>query len=94
MRKNIDYLNRKLENVYKDHDHLAKNNDYGLMEKGQLKEELQNIRGALLKRGEEYDYQRNATATKLAALEAEVCELRGRNETCALDIRCVREEKE
>lgn len=33
LRKNIDFLNRKLENIYKDHEHLAKNNDYGQMQK-------------------------------------------------------------
>jgi len=33
LRKNIDYLNRKLENIFKDHNSLAKNNDYGQMEK-------------------------------------------------------------
>jgi hypothetical protein len=33
LRKNIDFLNRKLENVHKDHEYLTKNNDYGQMEK-------------------------------------------------------------
>lgn len=33
MRKNIDHLNRKLENIFKDHESLAKNNDFGKMEK-------------------------------------------------------------
>ncbi len=33
LRKNIDFLNRKLENIFKDHEALSKNNDFGRMEK-------------------------------------------------------------
>ena len=31
LRKNIEFLSAKLENVYRDHDSLSKNNDYGKM---------------------------------------------------------------
>lgn len=37
LRKNIDFLNSKLENIYRDNEHLSKNNDYGKMEKDQLR---------------------------------------------------------
>jgi hypothetical protein len=37
MRKNIEYLSKKLDNIYRDNEHLSKNNDYGKMEKDQLK---------------------------------------------------------
>ncbi len=37
MRKNIEYLSTKLEDIFKDKENLAKNNDYNQMEKGQLR---------------------------------------------------------
>jgi uncharacterized membrane protein YgaE (UPF0421/DUF939 family) len=40
-------LSAKLENIYKEHDSLAKHNDYGKMEKDQLREEVNKLRAAL-----------------------------------------------
>jgi hypothetical protein len=38
LRKKIDFLNGKIENIYRDNESLSKNNDFGKMEKDQLKE--------------------------------------------------------
>ena len=37
LRKKVEFLGSKLENVHREHDNLARNNDYGKMEKDQLK---------------------------------------------------------
>ena len=49
LRKNIQFLNIKLEGVFKNHEALSKNNDFGKMEKEQVKEELTKMR-TILKR--------------------------------------------
>jgi len=57
MRKNIEYLSKKLEDIFKDKENLSKNNDYNQMEKGQLKEELKKLNMQIMKLQEQKDYQ-------------------------------------
>lgn len=90
MRKNIEYLSKKLENIYKDNEHLAKNNDYGKMEKDQLKEELQKLRLSLQSSEEQREYQRNAYTNKLSALENEVEEYKQSLVRVQVDLKNVR----
>ena len=49
LRKNIEFMSKKLETIYMDNEKLMKNNDYGTMEKGQINEELQKMRSAYQK---------------------------------------------
>lgn len=94
MRKNIEYLSKKLENIYKDNEHLAKNNDYGKMEKDQLKDELQKLRIALQSSEEQREYQRNTYNTQISYFEAEISELKQKNVQIQTDLKNLREEKE
>ena len=57
LRKNIDYLSQKLENTYKDHAELMKNNDYETSQKGQINEELHKVRTAYQRLYEEKEYE-------------------------------------
>jgi hypothetical protein len=45
-----------------------KNNDYGKMEKDQLKEEIQKLRIALQSSEEQKEYLKSSSATKIANL--------------------------
>ena len=57
MRKNIEYLSKKLEDIFKDKENLSKNNDYNQMLKGQLKEELKKLSMQINKVQLQKDYQ-------------------------------------
>ena len=59
LRKNIEYLSKKLENFYQDNEKLLKNNNNGAMEKGQLSHELHQLQMAFRKLEEEKEYQNN-----------------------------------
>lgn len=94
LRKNIDFLNRKLENVHKDHEYLTKNNDYGQMEKQQLKDQLQKIKLASKHKEEEAQYQRSIIQSKINNLEQTVQQLTIQNNALTQDIKCLREEND
>jgi TolA-binding protein len=94
LRKNIDYLNTKLENVYREHDSLSKNNDYGRMEKDQLKEEIQKMRVALQRSEEEREYQKNQYSAQLQACKSEIEELRSSHSALQRNLQNMKEEKD
>lgn len=64
------FLNEKLEKIYTEHDNLAKNNNYGQMEKEQLREELQKIRVALKRKEDENEYIVNKNSDKVSKLNS------------------------
>lgn len=47
-----------------------KNNDYGKMEKDQLKEEIQKLRIALQSSEEQKEYLKSSSTNKIASLES------------------------
>lgn len=70
MRKNIEYLSKKLEDIFKDKENLSKNNDYNQMEKGQLKEELKKLNSQVMKLQEQKDYQEMSLNAEIKALRS------------------------
>jgi hypothetical protein len=72
-------LNTKLENIYRDHECLSKNNDYGKMEKDQLREELQKAKLAFQRSEEDREHQRKLFESKSSSMQAEIEELKGSN---------------
>ena len=70
MRKNIEYLSKKLEDIFKDKENLKENNDYSQMEKGQLKEELKKLNVQIMKLQEQKDYQESSLNAEIKALRS------------------------
>jgi len=61
-----------LENIYRDHDSLSKNNDYGKMEKEQLKEEIQKLRTICKRLEEEKEYQQKIMTDQLQSFKMDI----------------------